>query len=93
MGFTAFTVNIDGLRSISQSRSPHTSYSLIHKCLGTKTASSSAMKHPMWRHLKYHTLLLQSMSSLHERKYRSRSTFHPFYKHQNTFVKKDSIIS
>lgn len=90
MGFTAFTVNIDGLRSISQSWSPHTSHSLIYKCLGTKTASWSAMKHPMWRLLKYHTLLLQSMSLLHERKRRSKSTFHPFYSEtpEHTLVKK-----
>lgn len=25
----------------------HTSYTLIYKCLGTKAASSSAIKHPM----------------------------------------------
>lgn len=64
MVFTAFTMNIDGLRGISQSWALSHTYLLhivFYKCLCTDSASSTAMKHPVQSLYKYqHITFLQT---------------------------------
>lgn len=69
MAFTAFTANIDGLRGISQSGAlshTHLLHTVFYKCLGTTSASCTAMKHSVQSLYKYwHILFLQIFTAEH----------------------------